>query len=304
MKRRAAIVAAGVMLVGAGEPPTERAVTGDGVVAVTVNEVAGRLRIDPAAPGLPLLAPDLAERAGLKGGGLLSFGVAYRVGDQKVAGRTQVARVGWGGQPARQRVAWTARPFAAGVDGAIGPGGLDEPLVRFVLRPTQAGERTETLPMAKVGGLFANWFGSFAEISVGGEPMLVRFDPHHARTVANVGAANRLAAAFGGQMGAGAGQQEIAFGIERPVRGMTLARPVPIGPLALAALNVRTADGGRIASVPDAGAAPDPDEVVVTAKGKHDWRRDRLTLGADQLDRCSSIVFDKPAGQIRLSCLP
>ncbi|NVP31883.1 MAG: hypothetical protein HLV41_12595, partial [Sphingomonas sanguinis] len=30
-----------------------------------------------------------------------------------------------------------------------------------------------------------------------------------------------------------------------------------------------------------------------------DW----LSIGADQLGRCSSIVFDKPAKQVRLSCL-
>jgi len=309
MTSRAVIVAAaGAMLMGASAPPVERVVTGDGVVAVTVNGVQGRLRIDPGAPGLPLLTPEFAERAGLKGGGLLSFGVNYRVGPQSVSGRTQVARISFGRTPAKQRLAWTARPYASGVDAVAGPAGLDEPVVRFMLRTPQAGERTATLPMAKMGGLFASWFGSYAEITVGGAPMLVRFDPHHARTVANASAATRLAAAFGGRLEGLAGEQEIAFGIERPVRGMVLARPVPIGPLSLGALAVRTADGGSVASIPDAAAArvpaADPDEVVVTARGKkHDPRRDQLTLGADQLDRCSSIVFDKPARQIRLSCL-
>ena len=53
----------------------------------------------------------------------------------------------------------------------------------------------------------------------------------------------------------------------------------------------------------EADAHADPNEVVVTGKGKHDIKHDRLSIGADQLNRCSSIVFDKPAKQIRLSCL-
>lgn len=40
----------------------------------------------------------------------------------------------------------------------------------------------------------------------------------------------------------------------------------------------------------------------MVAKGKRDAKRDRLTIGADLLDRCSAIVFDKPARQIRLTC--
>ena len=99
---------------------------------------------------------------------------------------------------------------------------------------------------------------------------------------------------------------EIFFGIERPVRTLTLARPMAIGALSLATLGVRTQDAGNAGAIREAGAVvptPDPDEVVVTAKNKRDVRRDVLSLGADQLSRCSSIVFDKPAKQIRLSCL-
>lgn len=47
--------------------------------------------------------------------------------------------------------------------------------------------------------------------------------------------------------------------------------------------------------------AADPEEIVVVAKGKR--RTDgRLSIGADLLERCSSIVFDKPARQVRLTC--
>lgn len=293
-------------LAGASPPRVERAVSGDGVVAMTVDGERGRVRIDPAAPGVLLLAPDFAPGVKPQGKGFFTVGVIYNVGGERVSGPTKVMKLGIdAGKPGKRRVAWPKRAYAPGVDGVIGPAGLDEPVVRFVLGPSRAGERTATLPMAQIGGLFSSWFGSFAEIQVGGQPMLVRFDPRRARTMANAGAANRIAAAYGGRMEGATGRQEIAFGIERPVRGMTLTRPLPIGPVALASLVVRTGEGGNVAAIPEAGAPPDvdPDEVVVTAKGKkRDFRRDRLTLGADQLGRCSSLVFDKRAKQVRLTC--
>lgn len=100
------------------------------------------------------------------------------------------------------------------------------------------------------------------------------------------------------------GLEEIAFGVERPVRTLTLGAPLRLGALAVATLGVRTADIGNVSTIRDADEpTPDPDEVVVTAKMKRDPNRDRLALGRDQLDRCSSIVFDKPARQVRLACL-
>lgn len=90
------------------------------------------------------------------------------------------------------------------------------------------------------------------------------------------------------------------------MRTLTLRKQFAIGGLAIPVLGVRTNDFGNAAGIAEAdapGATPDPDEVVVTAKGRErDSRRDTVSLGADYLARCSSIVFDKPARQIRLTC--
>ncbi len=159
-----------------------------------------------------------------------------------------------------------------------------------------------TLPMTS-NGLFGGWFGSTATLDVGGEPLRVRFDPGQPRTIANAGAGKRLATLFGGTLSGTATPAIIAFGIARPVRTLTLDRPFPVGHLQLNALAIRVADGGSAADIPEVDAPKDdPDEVVVVAKGKRDPKRDRLTLGADVLSRCSSILFDKPAAQVRLSC--
>ena len=48
--------------------------------------------------------------------------------------------------------------------------------------------------------------------------------------------------------------------------------------------------------------AADPDQIVVTARGKTCDVSLVISLGARLLDRCSSIVFDKPAKQIAPAC--
>ena len=276
----------------------ELVVTGDGVVAATVNGVSGRIRIDPAVRALPLLSPGWARRAGLRAG---PFGFGYMVGPLQVDGVTTVTRiaVGPGARALRRRVGWTARPFADNADGVIGPGGMPHQVIRFVLRGPRPGERTTALPLIREGGIFASWGAMYALVDVGGVPLRVRFDANHPRTLATAGAAVRLAQAHDGRIQGEAEPVEIAFGIRRPVRMLRLARPLSIGPLSLSSLGVRMADFGNAASIREANA--DPDEIVVTGQGR---RRDadRLTLGADVLDRCSSIVFDKSAWQIRLTC--
>ena len=131
--------------------------------------------------------------------------------------------------------------------------------------------------------------------------MQVRFSPHQRRTLATASTGARLAAIFGGRMEGASTTEEIAFGIARPIRDLVLVRPLEMGPFRITRLGVRVADEGSVATIADTDAPPaDPDEVVVVGKGKH--HRDKITIGADLLAACSSIVFDKPARLIRLRC--
>lgn len=296
-------------LIAAATPPTERVIDGDAMLDVTIDGLPTRLRVDPAAPGMPLIDLALAERAGLKLTGKWGIGIGYAVGNTSVMTRTQVVRLDLGRGPDKTRVGWARHPFTSAAPASVGPGGLPEPIVRFQLRTASPGETTVTLRAVSgsaLFGLFGNFGATFAEIEVGGEPMRVRLDPHHPRTLATAGAAVRLAQLHDGVVSGEPVSTEIFFGVERPVRTLTLRKPLAIGVLAIPVLGVRTGDYGNAASIVDADApvnVPDPDEVVVTAKGKkRDPRRDTISLGADYLARCSSIVFDKPAKQIRLTC--
>jgi hypothetical protein len=204
-------------------PPQERVVSGDGIVTVNLNGVTGRIRIDPAAPALPMFTtPFAAGRAQLRAG---PFAFGYMVGPQQVPGLSAVGRIaiGEGARPRKRRVGWTGRTYVEGADGVIGPGGVPEPVVRFVLRPPIPGERTVTLPLEDEGGLFGGWGGSYALIDLDGRPLRIRFNPHEPRTLATAGAAVRIANAQEGVVSGEASPVHIAFGISRPVRTMRLA---------------------------------------------------------------------------------
>lgn len=284
----------------AAAQPRERVVSGDGIVTITVNGATGRIRIDPAAPALPILTlPFAMGQAHLRPG---PFAFAYLVGPQQVEGRSAVGRIviGEGARPRKRRIGWTARSYVEGADGVIGPGGVPEPVVRFVLRDPLPGERTMSFPLEDEGGLFGGWGGTYAPIDLDGAPLRVRFNPHEPRTLATAGAAVRIANAHDGRMGGETAPAHIAFGISRPVRTMRLGTPLMVGPLAISELGVRTADFGNAAGIREEGG--DPDEVIVTGDRRRNRNRDRLSIGADQLRNCSSIVFDKRARQIRLTC--
>lgn len=295
-------------------PGAVREIPIGGLIAATIHGKPLTLRVDPAAPGLPLVTTGTAERLALRGGGI-GIGLGYAVGGQSVMHHTTVRPMTLGDAPVKRRIGFPARPkttpagapwtghaYANVGDGTIGPGALPEPIVRIALRAARPGERTVALPLVDGGGMFGRFSGEFAQISIGGVAVRVRFDPYHPRSTVTANAATLIATAQGGRLTGATEPVEIAFGITRPVRTMTLATPLTVGPLSLTSLGVRTGDVGSATAIPDADATPDPDEIVVTAKGKRDPRRDRLTLGADVLDRCSAIVFDQTAKQVRLTC--
>jgi hypothetical protein len=295
-------------LSAADRVPAERVVSGAGLIAVSVNGHAATLRVDPAAPGLPLIDVETARAAGLKLDARVAGRVGYLVGTTVVTARTQVTRVDLGAGPSRRRVGWTDRPFALVADGTVGPEALPEPVVRFQLRAAMQGERTISIPMDRDTLLLGmGHFGAtFGRVEVDGAPMRVRFDPYHARSLVTAGAGARLARVYDGVISGAVVPTDIFFGVRRPVRTLTLRRPFRLGVLAITTLGIRTADQGSAGGIREATAVEsqgDPDEVVVTARGsKRPSRHDTMSIGADHLSRCSAVVFDRRAQLIRLMC--
>jgi hypothetical protein len=282
---------------------SEIIVKGDGIIRVGINGKIAALRIDPAAPGIPLIRRQFATKAGLKVKRGSPDDISYLVGRTLVPVRSQLVKVDFGRGVSKTRVGWSEVPFLNGADGSIGPGGFSEEVVRFVLRDPVSGEKTVALPMERdapsSGG--ANQLSAiFGLIAVEGKPMRVCFDPHHARSLVTAGAGRRLARQNGGVISGDAVPTEIFFGVRRPVRTLTLQQPLQIGRLAIGSLGIRTSDRASVAGAEEIG---DAEDIVVTAKGiKRDPRSDTLSLGGDYLSRCSSIVFDRKKRVIELTC--
>ena len=262
-------------------------------VAMKVGGVPARVRIDPGAPTLPVFTADFAERAGFRFGWI---GLSARVGPVRVPGKTAVIRFDLGSGEFKRRTSWFEAPFAEGADGTLGPGSLPAERIRFDLRPQQPGERTVDLPLASFGAT-----GMGVRLPLGGQQLDVRFTLLRQRTLATATAGSTIASAQAGSFDGPSESMKVHFEVERPVRRMKLAKPLQIGPLTLTGITVRTSDFGGTAGIAEgAVAAPDPDEIVVVGqkKLKDLW----LEIGRDDLDRCSSILFDKKRRIVTLSC--
>ncbi|NYT41561.1 hypothetical protein HZY97_12385 [Sphingomonas sp. R-74633] len=270
-------------------------VIADTPVPATIQGSPARLRIDPGAPSMPVFNPDFAAKAGLRAG---PFATRGAIGPVKVNGRSAVVRLDLGQGAFKRRVTWFEAPYASDADGTIGPGGLPDDRVRFVLREAAPGERSVVLPLADFG-----YLGMGSEIMVAAQKVRILFALARTRTIATAAAGAAIAAAQDGKFDGASETMKIRLDVMRPVRRMTLARPLGVGPLALDRIFVRTGDFGSAAAIPDANAPEvDPDEIVVTgakAKGK---QRYFVEIGRDALAGCSSILFDKPAKTVTLSC--
>ncbi|WP_404335797.1 hypothetical protein AB2M62_17355 [Sphingomonas sp. MMS12-HWE2-04] len=277
----------------AGDAPFVAA--GDRVVDAKVHQQRARLRLDPGAPSMPVFNPDFASRAGFRSGFIGTMAV---VGPVRVHGQSAVIRLDLGDGEFKRRVTWFAAPFTQGADGIVGPGALPASRVRFDLHPAQPGERSATLPLADFGAA-----GMGVRIPAGERTIDVYFTLESARSLATAVAGAAIAGGHGGKFDREPEKMDIQLGVVRPVRHLALATPFAVGPLALSEMMVRTGDFGSAGAIPDANApVPDPDEIVVTGEKKQKPRRVKLAIGSDDLARCSSILFDKPAKTVTLSC--
>ena len=185
--------------------------------------------------------------------------------------------------------------MVADADGALGPGAAPHPSVLFRLSGSTASGTPIRLPLARKN----NRIGT--EIDVGGTKIFVQWTLARHGTLATAAAASTIALVNGGKLSGEARQQSIRFGVERPVRSLTLARPLIIGPLTLLSLDARISDYGTVSGVADADI--DPTEIVVTATERPKTAPDlSLTLGRDAMRGCSSIEFDKVRQHIVLTC--
>lgn len=275
----------------AGAIDDEIVIPKDNIIPATLNGRAIRLRVDPGAPVMPMLTPDLVAALQVKAG---PFGAIGRVGPVRLPGKSAVVRFGLPGsaKEKKARVIWFDRALVDGADAVVSPLFLHQNRVRFELGG-QGGRRTE-LPIADLGGRSRGVL-----LPVAGETVEVTFPLWRRDSAVTADAGRLIALDHDGRLAPGAGARvEIAFGVSRPYRELKLARPVAIGPFALSTLKVRMPDSGS-AGIAEADA--DPDEIIVSADSKQKPNR-ALSIARDQLDRCAWLETDRAAGTIRFDC--
>ena len=277
--------------------PDELFLSSDPVIDVTINGQPLRLEVRPEAPEAPTLNADVAERLGLKPG-MIAF--RSMVGPEKVSGNSSVHRVDYGAGERKQRIFWTDRQSSIRADGTISPASLPYKKVTFRLRAPQPGEQDITLPLDNFG--FLGRLGVGTTLDLDGDKVRFQFSLQRDETLVSAPTGNWLAQKRDGKFTAEPRQTLIYYGIERPTREMTLARPVPLGPRLLTTADVRYSDYGDasgIAAADQAGA--DSDEIVVVGDKKRDVDL-RIVAGRRFLEGCSSLTYDMQKRVLGLRC--
>jgi hypothetical protein len=245
--------------------------------------------------------PDFAMRAKIVAQGravLLSdpadvFG-SYGAVALRLAGRTQEVRANW-----------LDRAYVEGADCVIAPEMIGVDVVRFALGSGR-GERTVAMPLNPGGSASPDWNGAAATaVRVGDRDISVGFTFTQPGNTVTASAALRIADGHGGRYAGEAVQSVSASGRDRQLRRMVLQSPLSVGPLGVTEMQVRVSDWGSARRIKPVGTVEppvDPDDVKVVARHEREETFERLMIGSDQLRRCSSIVVDFSAREIRLTC--
>jgi hypothetical protein len=277
-----------------GPPAGELALAADQqlIVAATVNQLPVRLRVDTAYSGI-VLNPGVARRAGLTPSG---FKNDIRIGKIRLDGETGVGSLGIGMATARRRFVWFRQDITTGADGVINIAALPHDKVTLRLASPMPGERTMHLQTDPNGF----WTVSHG-LQSAGENITTWFSLESPRTLLTAAGAAHAAEHHAGTWTGEPIRHLVALGVVRPARPMTFRRPLSVGPLNIDRVLVRTSDFKGNHSLP-ADPEADPNEIVVTGRGKATRSRLGLIVGQDYLSRCSSITYRKADRILTLSC--
>ncbi|MBA3878553.1 MAG: hypothetical protein C0500_02425 [Sphingobium sp.] len=311
--KRAAVQATIALLIGATSaatpaevPVSSELVTSPGTdVAATIEGQLVSLHVLSAGPDRLVINAASADRLGLKPAILVGRANLNVAGRREFEGKNRPVDFTVGGAKQKGRALWfpTAPPVPG--DGTIGPWGLPQSRVTLVFGPTEAA--TQRHDFSLFGSANSGSGTSYREEGFGLYAAFDLDDPG-AYPIASAAAGAAIAKAYGGQLGGPSWDVEILFGIKRPVRLMTLARPFKFGPLSFTKIAVRVRDridaAGRGEEIRDADRIEDPSEVVVTATAKGRPPIFSMTIPRAAMPDCSRLTFDKGLKRIELWCKP
>lgn len=275
------------------------------LVPAAVEGKPAMLRILSAGPDRLILNAASADHLGLKPALLMGRANLNVAGRREFEGRNRPVDFMIADLAAKGRAFWfPAAPPAPG-DGSIGPFGLPHGRVSLVLGNADPAAKRFDFPLF---GDVSN--GSFTTYEEPGFGFYMAFDADDAGRypIASAAAGAAIAKFYGGQLSGASWDVDILFGIRRPVRLLTLDRPLKIGPFMIDRIAVRVRDridaAGRGEDIKDADKVEDPSEIVVTANAKVKRPIYTVAIPRATMSNCQKLTFDKPARQIHLWCRP
>ncbi len=296
-QNRARLAAALLLLLAATPAAAENLVldqAGGPFVDAVINGVALRLRVEfDHLPGVTL-NPEAAARARLAPG---EGEWNERIGPITLRGHSMKVRLTLAGVGTRENVRWRDSPAASGADGAVSVHSL--PFDSVTVERAAAGQRERELSFATK--LHDN-HGIHFPLRVGRRRIAVRFSLSRPRTTAPAAAAAVVAEQQGGRLDHEPGQEEIAPGVQRPVRTLRFDRPLAVGGLSVPVLMARLSDFRGEHALAWAEQPGDDGEIVVNGRARSQEALYRITLGLDVLGRCSAATYRRATGEIRLRC--
>lgn len=300
------VLMAGPLLLAAAPPPTAITLPAEAPILASINGEAVLLSLATGGVDRITLNADTVARLSLKPAMLMGK-ANLKVGRTKVLnGRNTPAKVILFGQAVNQRVFWFEGAAPLAQQGRIGPFALPQGQVTVQLQPSIG--RDFSLPLfgdissGAYGVVRGAGYGFGLSVDIAGRSRLA---------VASAAVGADLAAALGGRLEGEPWQEEIVFGITRPVRRLVLDKPLEIGPFRLPAIAVRVTDRrdgtAQLATGQQAvtDAEDDPAEIVVNGDSTKKRQVVRvLNLSRTQLDAagCHAIRYDKAGGQLVFNC--
>jgi hypothetical protein len=265
-------------------------------VEMIINEQPVRLRLAPDAVSVPTLNADAAQRIGLKPS---MIGFIYVIGPEKIGFRTDNVRYRAGTASFKRRTAFSDRQLTQGADGIAGPETFPFARTTFIMREAQPGDRPITLPLDTEMGRSQTG----VRIDVGGRPIYVAFSFDRVESLVTATGGKWIADANGGRFDSEAREAPILYGVARPIRSLSLERPLMLAELEIRNLAVRVSDMGNSRGIAE-GPAPeeDPSEIIVSGESKGKVPSQRLYIGMDTIGHCASITYDFGAGTVTLMC--
>lgn len=223
-----------------------------------------------------------------------------KVGPVLVKGFFSKADVAVGTQATKGTVKWSLADAYGFADALAGPYAIPTPIVRYTLRKPTGTERTGVVRLLPPTA----WWVAATDMQIGGKWIRFAFAPHFPTSVASAAAASLISAEFGGTMSGNAQRTLISHGVDRPTRKMRLDRPLSLGPVNIDRILVRTADYGSAGSIPDDDIDPSEMAGDIIVNGKRSASRPSYVvyIGADALQGCASITYDKRRHLIELAC--